>query len=218
MSLLGGRYRIESSLGAGGMGAVFLAEDTQLERRVAVKFLHPDSEHDLVARERLRREALAAAALDHPFICKVHEIGSEESRTFIVMEYVEGETLQAAANRGLLPVRQVLDIANELAQALEAAHRRGTVHRDLKPSNVMVTAQGHVKVMDFGLAKQRVATEAGAGSGAATVLTGSGVRLRTPTYMSPEQVVGGPVDARSDFLARDHVVRADHRRTALHAR
>jgi len=202
VDLLGGRYRIVSPLGAGGMGQVFLADDTQLERRVAIKFLRAGSEHDQLARERLRREALAAAALDHPFICKIHEIGETDGRTFIVMEYVEGETLQAAARRGLLPIRLVVEMANEIAQALEAAHRRGVVHRDLKPSNVMMTTQGHVKVMDFGLAKQTVdEATPGSASGAATVLTGSGVRLGTPAYMSPEQVVGSTADSRSDIFA-----------------
>ena len=159
--LLAGRYRIDSPLGAGGMGEVFLAHDTRLERRVAIKWLHRDHEQDLVARERLRREALAAAALDHPYICKIYEIGDADDRTFIVMEYVEGETLQVTSSRELLPVRQIVDIAHELAQALELAHGRGVVHRDLKPSNVMVTPQGHVKVLDFGLAKQTVRDRAG---------------------------------------------------------
>ena len=153
--LLAGRYRIDSPLGAGGMGEVFLAHDLRLERRVAIKWLHPDHEQDLVARERLRREALAAAALDHPYICKIHEIGDADGRTFIVMEYVEGETLQVAARRELLSVRQVIDIAHELAQALETAHGRGVDHRDLKPSNVMVTIQGHVKVLDFVAPRRR---------------------------------------------------------------
>src|SRR5215510_13097695 len=150
VDLLGGRYRILSLLGTGGMGEVFLAEDTRLQRRVAVKLLPVSAETDHVARERLRREALAAAALDHPFICKVYEIGDADGRLFIAMEYVEGETLHVSAHRALLPMRQVIDIANELAQALDAAHRRGIVHRDLKPSNVMMTPQGHVKVLDFG--------------------------------------------------------------------
>ena len=121
--LLAGRYRILSPLGAGGMGEVFLADDTRLERRVAVKMLPASVEADAVARERLRREALAAAALDHPFICKVYEIGDADGRVFIVMEYVEGDTLHTHARRALLPVRQVLDIAHELTQALDAAHR-----------------------------------------------------------------------------------------------
>ena len=200
--LLGGRYRILSPLGAGGMGEVFLAEDTRLERRVAVKLLPGSAEADSVARERLRREALAAAALDHPFICKIHEIGDADGRMFIVMEYVEGETLHVFARRALLPMRQVIDVANELAQALDAAHRKGIVHRDLKPSNVMVTRQGHVKVMDFGLAKQVVALAgAGAGSNAGTMLTDSGTRLGTPGYMSPEQVLGASLDPRSDIFS-----------------
>jgi tRNA A-37 threonylcarbamoyl transferase component Bud32 len=200
--LLAGRYRIDSPLGAGGMGEVFLAHDVRLERRVAIKWLHPDHEPDLVARERLRREALAAAALDHPFICKIHEIGDADGRTFIVMEYVEGETLQIAASRELLPVRQIVDIAHELAQALETAHGRGVVHRDLKPSNVMVTTQGHVKVLDFGLAKQTVeSATAETGSDTATMLTESGMRLGTPAYMSPEQILGGVLDHRSDMFS-----------------
>src|ERR1700733_8444632 len=168
-TLLAGRYRIESPLGAGGMGEVFLAHDLRLERRVAIKWLHSDHEQEIVARERLRREALAAAALDHPYICKIFEVGDADGRTFIVMEYVEGETLQVAAGRELLPVRQIVDLATELAQALEEAHARGVVHRDLKPSNVMVTRQGHAKVLDFGLAKHTAEpTPAGTGSGAAT--------------------------------------------------
>jgi tetratricopeptide (TPR) repeat protein/tRNA A-37 threonylcarbamoyl transferase component Bud32 len=199
--LLAGRYRIDSPLGAGGMGEVFLAHDVRLERRVAIKWLHPDHVQDLVARERLRREALAAAALDHPYICKIFEVGDADERTFIVMEYVEGETLQVAARRDLLPVRQIVEIAHELAQALEEAHGRGVVHRDLKPSNVMVTRQGHVKVLDFGLARQPVEPATGTGSDAATRLTDSGTRLGTPAYMSPEQVLGGSLDHRSDMFS-----------------
>src|SRR6266545_3796153 len=125
---------------------------------------------------------------------------------FIVMEYVEGETLHVAAHRALLPMRQVIDIAHELAQALDAAHRRSIIHRDLKPANVIVTPQGHVKVMDFGLAKQLVAPASatvgtGAGSDAGTLLTESGTRLGTPGYMSPEQVLGGSLDPRSDIFS-----------------
>ncbi|MGQ0736578.1 MAG: serine/threonine-protein kinase [Acidobacteriota bacterium] len=197
--LLAGRYHILSPLGAGAMGEVFLAEDTRLERRVAVKLLPASAEGDAVARERLRREALAAAALDHPFICKVYEIGDTDpstssgqgGRVFIVMEYVEGETLHSSSRR------------------------RGLVHRDLKPANVMVTLQGHVKVMDFGLAKQMAPREQpGAGSDAGpgsdrgkapttggAALTDAGTRLGTPAYMSPEQVLGGSLDPRSDLFS-----------------
>lgn len=204
--LLGGRYRILSPLGAGGMGEVFLAEDIRLERRVAVKVLPSSAAEDAIARERLRREALAAAALDHPFICKVFEIGDAEGRFFIVMEYVEGETLHSASRRELLPLRQVVDIAYELTQALDAAHRRGVLHRDLKPANVMLTSQGHVKVLDFGLAKQ-VAAPSGAHVSSHAVatmgagLTDAGTRIGTPAYMSPEQVLGGSLDARSDLFS-----------------
>ncbi len=214
--LLAGRYRIFSPLGAGGMGEVFLAEDTRLERRVAVKMLPASVEADAVARERLRREALAAAALDHPFICRVHEIGDADGRMFIVMEYVEGDTLHTHARRALLPVRQVIDIAHELTQALDAAHRRGLVHRDLKPANVMLTPQGHVRVMDFGLAKQIVArpNPPGAGSEPGTqthggvastdarvALTDAGTPIGTPAYMSPEQILGAALDPRSDLFS-----------------
>jgi tetratricopeptide (TPR) repeat protein len=208
--LLTDRYRIVSPLGAGGMGEVFLAEDVRLERRVAVKLLPSSTEADPVARERLRREALAAAALDHPFICKVHEIGEAAGRMFVVMEYVEGETLHAAARRELMPTRQVIEVAHQLAQALDAAHRRNILHRDLKPANVMVTPQGHVKVMDFGLAKQLVAQTSGSGvapaieSDGATGgarLTDVGTRLGTPAYMSPEQVLGASLDPRSDVFS-----------------
>ena len=202
VDLLAGRYRIDSPLGAGGMGEVFLAQDTLLERRVAIKLLPAEVQTDPIARGRLRREALAAASLDHPFICKVYEIGDAEGRLFIAMEYVEGETLHVVARRALLPMRQVVEMATELAEALEEAHRRGVVHRDLKPANVMITPQGHVKVMDFGLAKP-LAPDSGAemGSDAATLLTESGARVGTPGYMSPEQVLGGPLDPRSDIFS-----------------
>ena len=220
MSLLAGRYRILSPLGAGGMGEVFLAEDTRLERRVAVKMLPASVEADAVARERLRREALAAAGLDHPFICKVYEIGDADGRAFIVMEYVEGDTLHARSREALLPVRQVIDIAHELAQALDAAHRRGIVHRDLKPANVMLTPQGHVKVMDFGLAKQVVARPNSSGASADSepgtqthdgvastdarvALTDAGTRAR-PAFRS--------------VLARRHPARARHGQAPVSAR
>src|SRR5438093_7395938 len=206
MDELAGRYRILAPLGAGGMGEVFLAEDGRLERRVAVKVLPESIKEDHVARERLRREALAAAALDHPFICKVHEIGDASGRLFIVMEYVEGETLHAAARRGPMPIRDVLEIAHELAQALDTAHRRNIIHRDLKPANVMLTPQRHIKVMDFGLAKQLDVSKAalpgnGHGSDAGTTLTDAGSRLGTPAYMSPEQILGGTLDPRSDIFS-----------------
>jgi tetratricopeptide (TPR) repeat protein len=181
------------------MGNVFLAKDLTLGRRVAIKLLNADAEQDPAARERLRREARAAAALNHPYICQIHEIGEADGRLFIVLEYVDGETLHALATRSLLPLPQVVEFASEIVEALEHAHRRGVVHRDLKPSNVMVTADGHIKVMDFGLAKHQPATVVDpAGS---TSLTDPGTRLGTPAYMSPEQVVGGALDGRSDLFS-----------------
>ena len=184
------------------MGEVFLADDTQLERKVAIKFLTEALEADATARERLYREARSAAALDHPYICKIHEIVEVDGRTGIVMEHVSGETLQARLRRAPLTPKESLEIAEEIAEALEAAHTRRVVHRDLKPSNVMLTAEGHVKVMDFGLAKQTPSSSASQVD-AETVgaLTESGVRIGTPGYMSPEQLLGGQVDERSDIFA-----------------
>ena len=184
------------------MGEVFLADDTQLGRKVAIKFLAEALEADPKARERLHREARSAAALDHPFICKIHEIAEIEGRTGIVMEHVPGETLQAMLRRSPPSAARALEIAGEIAEALETAHQRRVVHRDLKPSNVMLTEQGRVKVMDFGLAKAIPAAD-GVADQAETIgpITDSGVRVGTPGYMSPEQLLGGEADARSDIFA-----------------
>ncbi|MGQ0734352.1 MAG: serine/threonine-protein kinase [Acidobacteriota bacterium] len=195
-----GRYRLSTKIGAGGMGTVFEARDILLQRRVAIKLLAPEVQSDHVARERLRGEALAAASLDHPFICKIYELGETDDRLFVVMEFVDGQTLHALAAQALLPMRQIVDIATEIAEALDEAHRHGLVHRDLKPSNIMLTAQGHVKVMDFGLAKQ-VTPRADHASATATALTDAGMRVGTPGYMSPEQVLGGSLDPRSDIFS-----------------
>ena len=201
MSLLANRYRIERLVGEGGMGKVYLAHDTVLERKVAIKMLPENVQHQPQARERLRREALAAAALDHPFICKIHEVGEDEGRSFIVMEYIEGRTLNRVARDGGLSPRQLLDCANEIVQALEEAHRRGIVHRDLKPSNMMLTVHGHVKVLDFGLAKQVDAPQPGNDAVTQKALTEPGMTVGTTAYMSPEQVLGSPLDARSDVFS-----------------
>ena len=194
------RYVIGESLEKGGMGEVFLADDTQLGRKVAIKFLTESLEADETARERLHREARSAAALDHPFVCKIYELADIDGRTGIVMEYVTGETLQTRLRRAPLSPKEALEIASEVAEALDEAHQHRVVHRDLKPSNVMLTTQGHVKVMDFGLAKTvRVGTpsdEQSTGS-----LTDPGVRVGTPGYMAPEQLLGGHVDERSDIFA-----------------
>src|SRR5262245_29756364 len=145
-------YRLISRLGTGGMGEVYLAEDTQLNRRVAIKFLPPESTADDRAKKRLVREARAAAMLDHPNICAIYEVG-EEGRAFIVMQFVDGETLADCISGQPLALRQSLDIAIQIADALAEAHSHGITHRDIKPQNIMITARGQVKVLDFGLAR-----------------------------------------------------------------
>ena len=183
------------------MGEVFLGEDRQLGRKVAIKFLAEALEADQTAGERLQREARSAAALDHPYICKIYELAEIGGRTGIVMEHVEGETLQARLRRTPLSAKEALEIAGEIAEALEEAHAHRVVHRDLKPPNVMLTAQGHVKVMDFGLATQAPASSASqADADTIGPLTESGARIGTPGYMSPEQLLGGQVDERSDIF------------------
>ena len=194
------RYRLLDSLGKGGMGEVFLADDTQLGRRVAIKFLSELLESDETSRERLRREARSAAALDHPYICKVFEIAEIDGRTGIVMEHVSGETLHARLLRSPLSPKEALHIVLEVAEALEEAHKQRVIHRDLKPANVMVTEHGHVKVMDFGLAKQTPAPSSELAVTEAP-LTDAGTRLGTPGYMSPEQLLGAEVDERSDIFS-----------------
>ena len=185
------------------MGEIFLAEDVALERKVAIKFLPENLQQDPVARERFRREANAAAALDHLFICKIYEIAEVDRKTCIVMEHVLGETLERRLRKGTLPLPYAVEIADEMTEALAEAHRRRFVHRDLKPSNIMLTKQGHVKVMDFGLAKQlsEAPTMSDETKVASVGLTQAGTRVGTPGYMSPEQVLGGEVDGRSDIFA-----------------
>ena len=194
-------YRVLSRLAQGGMGEVYLAQDLSLDRKVAIKFLLRGAEHD-TASSVLLKEARAAAHLDHPFICKVYEVGDCEGQPFLAMEYVDGETLKEMLRRGTLTRSDVLRVATEVAEALHFAHRRGIVHRDLKPANVMLAADGHVKVMDFGIAK-RVSLPLAAEAVTAS-LTTIGIpdeMAGTLEYMSPEQVRGDPVDARSDVFA-----------------
>ncbi|MCU1262888.1 MAG: serine/threonine protein kinase [Bryobacterales bacterium] len=197
-----GRYRIIEHIAAGGMGEVYLAHDPHLDRRVAVKVLPARLAADSVARERLRREALAAAALDHPFICKIFEVAEESGTIFLVMEYVRGETLRARMPTARLSSMEGLRIAAEIAEAMEEAHTSGFIHRDLKPANIMLTGQGRVKVMDFGLAKKAIPSEPG---GTLTILaeelTAAGALCGTPDYMSPEQLTGAPLDQRSDLFS-----------------
>ena len=195
-------YRIVAKIGQGGMGEVFLADDTTLHRKVALKFLPPALQQDAAARRRFLREAHSAAALDHPFICHINEVAESGGRDVIVMEYVEGQSLKDRLEQGPLSVSEALPIAIEVAEALEAAHGKGIVHRDIKPGNIMLTLAGHAKVMDFGLAKQVAA--AGALESAAdtvTALTDAGSTLGTLAYMSPEQLRGQVVDGRSDLWA-----------------
>ncbi|MDE3167148.1 MAG: protein kinase, partial [Acidobacteriota bacterium] len=197
-----GRYELLERIGAGGMGEVYLAHDPRLERHVALKLLPPHLSADPVARERLRREALAAAALDHPFICKVFEVAEEAGQLFIIMEYVRGETLRARLDAGRMPVAERLRIAGEIAEAIEEAHTAHLIHRDLKPANIMLTGSGRVKIMDFGLARKTSAAQAGetVTLGEAN-LTGKGAVVGTPDYMSPEQLSGAPLDCRSDLFS-----------------
>lgn len=196
-----GLYEIIGPLGAGGMGEVHLARDERLGRRVAIKVLPPHLLADAIARERLRREALASASLDHPFICKVFEIGDSGAFEYIVMEYLEGQTLHQRVASGALPFAECLRIAGEIADAIEAAHARRVVHRDLKPSNIMLTPQGHIKVMDFGLAIRVVGPAEATVGGGGAALTARGTRVGTLDYMSPEQAVGDTLDERSDLFS-----------------
>jgi len=198
-------YTISAKLGEGGMGVVYLAKDSRLDRNVAIKLLPPHLTSDTPARERLRREAASAAALDHPFICKVFEIGEHQGALFIVLEYVPGITLHQRLCRGPLTLPEALAIAGEIAEALEAAHDRRFIHRDLKPANIMLTPQGRVKVMDFGLAKrlepEYLSIQDETMTQVAVQLTGHDVVLGTPDYMSPEQAKGLTLDARSDLFS-----------------
>ncbi len=194
-------YRIVRKLGEGGMGEVFLAEDTSLERKVAIKILSENFRLDDSAKKRLVREAKLAAALDHPYICGVHELVDAGDHRCIVMEYVEGETLKERLARGAVARADALRIALEIAEALEKAHQKGVIHRDLKPGNVMITAGGHVKVMDFGLAKLTEATEGMAQDETRSTLTQAGMAVGTLAYMSPEQVQGRGLTPASDLFA-----------------
>ena len=200
-------YRIVEKIGEGGMGEVFLAEDTSLRRRVALKFLPPRLQEDETARKRLLREAESAAALEHPYICNIKEVNrTEEGRDFIVMEYVEGSTLKDRLREdGPLPMEEALRMAREVGDALEMAHAKGLVHRDLKPSNIMLTPQGHAKVMDFGLAK-RVMGRDGTEQELTAAVTRDGSSPGTPAYMSPEQLRADAVDQRSDLFSLGSII------------
>ncbi len=199
-------YRVLRKLGSGGMGVVYEAEDTKLGRRVALKFLPEDSHRDPQALERFLREARAASSLNHSGICTIHAIEEHEAKTFIAMELLEGQTLDKLTRQGAIPVARAIEIGIQLADALDAAHKKGIIHRDIKPANIFVTERGPVKILDFGLAKLTSEHHAYAdgetiGDPETLLLTSPGTAVGTIAYMSPEQARGEELDARSDLFS-----------------